>query len=51
MLRRADELFDRNHDDELDFFERWERDEFEEAMIRQNSGKAPDDDLFGADGS
>ena len=44
MLRHTDELFDRNHDGELDFFERWQRDEFEEEMIRQNSGGYSDDD-------
>lgn len=54
MLRHTDELFDRNHDGELDFFERWQRDEFEEEMIRENSGgysddedEDEDDDLFG----
>ncbi len=53
MLRHTDELFDRNHDGELDFFERWQRDEFEEEMIRENSGgysddedEDEDDDLF-----
>ena len=44
MLRHTDELFDRNHDGELDFFERWQRDEFEEEMIRENSGGYSDDD-------
>ncbi len=44
MLRHTDELFDRNHDGELDFFERWQRDEFEEELIRQNSGDSDDDD-------
>ena len=46
MLRHTDELFDRNHDGELDFFERWQRDEFEEEMIRQNSGGYSDDDII-----
>ena len=54
MLRHTDELFDRNHDGELDFFERWQRDEFEEEMIRENSGgysddEDEDDDLFDED--
>ena len=44
MLRHTDELFDRNHDGELDFIERWQRDEFEEEMIRENSGGYSDDD-------
>ena len=56
MLRHTDELFDWNHDGELDFFERWQRDEFEEEMIRENSGgysddedEDEDDDIFDED--
>lgn len=53
MMRHTDELFDLNGDGELDFFERCERDIFEEELIRKMNGESEDneddddDDLFG----
>ncbi len=44
MIRDIDRLFDFDHDGELDAFERNERDEFEEELIKEFDGDSDEEE-------